>query len=192
MKFFTLLRGGSRGRTGYRSVSLLYGRGRRELLLPARLGTTVVTFVVDSGASCSMVSEETVRRCGLDWQGGCLRTSLVVGDGLTLQACLSVVPKCNYSLLGLDVLYAHQCCVLPFRHRPKLLVRDTVGRQPLHHPLNFQSITIDGQQAAALCDTGATSSSIDQDTAKKLGLQLSLLAQPVRYILNFGETFVTE
>lgn len=190
-----------------RMVALL-GHARRNLLLPAALGTKPLVLKVDTGACCSVVPLEIVKKGGLahlvdkgeakDLGGmkacGILDAPLVCRD-VALWGRIYVSEDCTVPLLGLDVLYNHSCSIVPSRSLPHLVVREaardptgheaspTAGHVPWSVPHTLHPVTLNGYPVEALLDTGASHSLVPLATVRALGLNMARRERPVT--LNF-------
>lgn len=178
----------------------LVRRARRNLLLPATLGTRKLVLKVDTGASCSLVPWDDVQKGGLEnlvdfteakkmggmQTCGLLCAPLECQGNIALWGRIYVSKECKVPLLGLDVLYNHCCSIVPSRSLPHLVVSKVAGRIPRSIPHTLRPVTLNGHPTTALLDTGASHSLIPLDMAHALGLRMAQRERPVTLFFNDG------
>lgn len=155
------------------------------LFLPLKTGNRMVSFLVDTGASWTLMSKELVEECGLqdsvidiNEDGvvtlGVLEAEVEAEGGHLLHFAVAVMPRLGMPLLGMNFLLRYGCRLVLDPDLPLMTVRPS-----RHIKMNLMSgvykkCLLGNRPVTAMLDTGSTHCFISQALAKVLKLKRKL------------------
>ena len=146
-------------------------------------GTVRVGFLVDTGAHYTSIDPVLALDLGLVVQDGYVMGQVVLDNGMAVSVRVRVTDrKLRIPLLGCDFFSHYNVKINPRKGR--MIVRQPTSGYPT--PMShtrprrpYAKVSVAGRRFKALLDTGATHTTLKEDTARDLQLSTVRLPKPV-------------